>query len=112
MALSLEEYMQKVPWERMERFTELLYRIKAWFPESELSMKYKMPTFELEGNWVAIANQKNYISVYTCSFEHIEPYVEKHPEIKRGKGCLNFRDKDGIDYDDLRQVVENAIKGK
>ena len=47
MMHSLEEYMQKVPWERMERFTELLYRIKAWFPESELSMKYKMPTFEL-----------------------------------------------------------------
>jgi len=56
MILSLEEYMLRVPGERMERFTELLYRIKALFPDAELTMKYKMPTFELDGNWVAIAN--------------------------------------------------------
>ena len=50
--------MSDVPWERKERFTELLYRIKAWLPESKLTMMYKMPTFEIGDNWVCIANRK------------------------------------------------------
>ncbi len=112
MGQSLEEYLSEVPWERKERFTELLYRIRAWLPETKLNMKYKMPTFEIGENWVSIANRKDYVSVYTCSLELIEPYLEKHPKTKHGKGCLNFRDKDEIDYENLRKVVEKAIKVK
>jgi uncharacterized protein YdhG (YjbR/CyaY superfamily) len=112
MGQSLEDYMSEVPWERKERFTELLYTIRAWFPESKLSMMYKMPTFVQGGNWISIANRKNYVSVYTCSLELIEPYLKKHPETKHGKGCLNFRDKDEIDYNELRKVVEKTMKAK
>ena len=112
MGQSLEEYIMNVPLERMERFTELLYTIKAWLPDSKLSMMYKMPTFELGENWVSIANRKDYISVYTCSLELIEPYLKKHPKVKHGKGCINFRDRDEIDFDELKKVVENAIKAK
>jgi len=112
MGQSLEEYMSKVPWERKERFTELLYRIRAWLPETKLNMKYKMPTFEIGANWVSIANHKKYVSVYTCSFGPIKPYVKKHPGTKHGKECLNFRDKDEINYKELRNVVEKALKVK
>ena len=112
MAKSLEEYMSEVPWERKERFTEVLYRIKAWLPEAALSMKYKMPTYEIGDNWVSIANRKDYVSVYTCSLELIEPYLKKHPNTKHGKGCLNFRDRDEIDFENLRKVVEKAMKAK
>ena len=112
MAETLEEYMMAVPLERMERFTELLYTIKSWLPAANLTMIYNMPTFEQGDNWVCIANRKNYISVYTCSLELIEPYLKKHPETKHGKGCLNFRDRDEIDYKDLKKVVEGAMRAK
>ena len=33
-----------------------------------------MPTYESENGWIAIGNQKNYWSVYTCSAEKISKY--------------------------------------
>ena len=89
-----------------------MHRIGSWFPEAKISMKYKMPTFEIGQNWVALANQKHYISVYTCAHEHISSFTEKHPEIKCGKGCLNFKDKDKFYFSDLKSVVSKALRMK
>lgn len=105
----LDEYISNVSENRLVRFNEILSNIKKWYPSTELTMKYKMPTFELGGNWIAVANQKNYISVYTCGYHHIESYKKKHPDTKSGKGCLNFREKDKINYKDLKYVVKSAL---
>lgn len=78
-------------------------------PDATVSMRYRMPTFERQGNWLAIGNQKRYISVYTCCREMIEGFCEEHPEIKSGKGCLNFRDGDDLYLKDLEQVIHAAL---
>lgn len=109
---TFDEYMAKVPRARRGRLEEIIGHIRAWYPHSRVSIKYQIPTFEHEDGWVAVANQKNYVSLYTCSPEHIAPYKEKHPGIKSGKGCLNFRDADKIDYGDLKVVVRNAMSMK
>jgi len=31
------------------------------FPESKVSLKYKMPTYEIENVWFTIGNQKQYL---------------------------------------------------
>jgi len=48
-------------------------------------MKYKMPTYQVGDGWVAIANQKNYISLYTCGYHHIVGFKNNNPGIKTGK---------------------------
>ena len=105
----LDEYISNVPENRSVYFNELLKNIKKWYPNAELTKKYKMPTFELDGNWIAIANQKSYVSVYTCGYYHIESYKKKHPETKSGKGCLNFRDNEKIHFKDLKDVVMSTL---
>ena len=80
------------------------------YPKAVLSMKYKMPTFTQGDGWVAVANQKNYISLYTCSAEHLEGFKMKHPKIKTGKGCINFQDRDGIPLKDLKPVIKSAME--
>lgn len=77
---------------------------------SEESMRYKMPTYELGEGWIALANQKDYISVYTCSAEHIVNFKKKHPKIKTGKGCINFKDGDDIPLNDLKGVIKSAME--
>lgn len=74
-------------------------------------MKYKMPTFESEKGWVALANQKNYISLYTCSAKNIAEFKNLHSHIKTGKGCLNIKDKDDFPLADLDSVIRNALSG-
>lgn len=75
-------------------------------------MKYKMPTFEYEQGWISIGNQMNYISVYTCSEAHIADFKLKNPNIKTGKGCINFKDSDDINTESLQAVIRLALEFK
>jgi uncharacterized protein YdhG (YjbR/CyaY superfamily) len=69
-----------------------------------------MPTYRIGEGWVAIANQKHHVSLYTCGYHHIEAFRKAHPRIKTGKGCINFRDRDELPTEDIRQVVQHAIR--
>lgn len=107
--MTFDEYMAGVPPKRRGRMEELIGHIRAWYPRAAIRIKYGIPTFETVDGWVAVANQKNYVSLYTCSPDYIAPYKEKHPGVKSGKGCLNFRDGDEIDYEGLKSVVRHAM---
>ena len=108
--MELDEYMREIPAERKDRFRSIVEAVRSIYPDADASMKYKMPTFTNDQGWVAVANQKNYISLYTCSAQHLESFKEKHPRIKTGKGCINFRDKDDIPIDDLLPVIRSAME--
>jgi uncharacterized protein YdhG (YjbR/CyaY superfamily) len=110
--MTIDEYMAKVPPARRGRVEGIMGRIRSWFPEARITIRYRIPTFVIGRNWVSVANQKGYVSVYTCSEEHIAPYIEKHPGIKHGTGCINFRDRDEIHFGDLREVVGRALKAE
>lgn len=106
----VQAYMTSVPEDRRQKI-ELLHRlIFGLFPEATVDMRYKMPTYSYGDGWVSIANQKNYVSLYTCSAEHLAKFRQAHPSIKTGKGCINFRDKDPIPEAALKEVIEHAIK--
>ena len=60
--------------------------------------------------WVAIANQKHYVSLYTCGYHHIEDFKNAYPKVRTGKGCINFREKDELPLDALADVVRHAIE--
>ena len=109
-AVETETYVRNLPDERRERFRSILGAIKSLYPTAVESMKYKMPTYEYGGAWVAAANQKRYLSFYTCSAAHIASFKRKHPGITTGKGCINFRDGDEIPIDDLKQVIKSAME--
>jgi len=47
---AIDEYMRSVPPGRRQRIDKLIGGIRSWFPEASISMKYKMPTFEANGN--------------------------------------------------------------
>ncbi|MFC6978758.1 DUF1801 domain-containing protein [Microbulbifer taiwanensis] len=100
---------QPAPPQRSERLQSLHHFIVERYPRAQLSLKYKMPTYEVDKGWVAIANQKNYVSLYTCAREHIQPYIDSHPKVKCGTGCLNFRDGDEIAWADLEPVLASAF---
>lgn len=109
MNTQVKEYISRVPEERSEKFQTLHSLIISAYPDAVVDMTYKMPTYKVGEGWVALANQKNYISLYTCGYHHIETFKKNHPKIKTGKGCINFRDKDPLPVEDIEQVVRHAI---
>lgn len=108
--MNVQEYIDKLPPERKQRFETIRMLVKSMYPQAEESMQYKMPTYHREEGWVSLGNQKNYISVYTCSADHLAKFKRKHPKIKTGKGCINLRDKDEIPVEDLRGVIRRAME--
>jgi len=107
--MSIDEYLSKVPESRLVKVRALIDLIIKAYPECEASLKYKMPTFESQQGWVAVANQKSYVSLYTCDEKHIAEFKLAHPRIKTGKGCINFLDKDDLPVDALLQVIDSAM---
>lgn len=107
--MHISSYIENLPENRIERFNAIYYLIIKLFPDAEQSMKYKMPTFELGEHWIALANQKSYLSVYTCNHQHLADFQKKYPKIKTGKGCINIKDNDLFELDDLTSVITNAL---
>ena len=105
----LAQYFDSIPAHRKERLLTLHSLIVRLFPQAQVDLKYKMPTYHLDEGWVAIANQKNYVSVYTCGYHHIESFNTQFPSIKTGKGCINFKDTDTLPLQELQVVVKHAI---
>jgi uncharacterized protein YdhG (YjbR/CyaY superfamily) len=109
--MAFEVHYQKAPEARKMRLKQLDTFFAQEFPRAQPSMKYNMPTIESETGWIAFANKKDYISVYTCAEDKIQPYLDKHPGTPHGKGCLRFRDNREIDFDALKEVASLALDG-
>ena len=110
MNRDVNQYLAAVDAPRKAKVDALHALILRLYPAASVDMSYKMPTYRVGDGWVALANQKNYVSLYTCGYHHIEGFKEKHPGIKSGKGCLNFRDRDELPLDDLETVIRHAIE--
>lgn len=110
MNKEISVYLDSIPEHRLQRFLSIHDLILRLYPDAIADMSYKMPTYKVGDGWVALANQKGYISLYTCGESHLESYKNKHPEQKTGKGCINFRENDEIHLDHLETVIRHAIE--
>ena len=71
-----------------------------------------------EGDWsiIALASQKNYISVYLCASDGKQYVAEKNkkkfPKASVGKSCIRFKKLEDIDLGVLKEVLEEGMRVK
>lgn len=64
-----------------------------------------------EGDWaiIALASQKNYISLYGCASdgkEYIaEKYKSKLPKANIGRSCIRFKKIEDVDLDIIKEIL-------
>ena len=109
MSKNVQDYFDELPEHRSRILARIHDHILSLFPDVRVSVKNRMPTYEAGDRWLAIASQKRYVSVYTCRREIIQPYLDKHPDIDAGVGCLRFRDRQEIHLLDLEIVIRRAL---
>jgi hypothetical protein len=69
-----------------------------------------------EGDWslIALASQKNYISVYVCCTDNgvylADAYKDKLPKASIGKSCIRFKKLSDIDLAVLTEIIKKAKK--
>ncbi len=69
-----------------------------------------------EQEWpvLALANQKNYMSLYVCALEDGEYVAEKHKaelgKVSVGKSCVRFKKLEDLNLNNLAQILQTLEK--
>ncbi len=118
-----EEYIERIDEPRKSQILQLHQLILKTVPQLKPyiisgmigygSYHYKYASGR-EGDWciIALASQKNYISVYVCAIdgkEYVaESYKSKLPKSSIGKSCIRFKKIEDIDLEILKEIIKKG----
>ncbi len=124
-AKTVSQYIAAVPAERKE-LIEFLHEfiqksapsLKPHFASNMLgygSFPYKNHKKEqIEWPVIALANQKNYISLYVCSVDNgtyvAEKFAKELGKADVGKSCIRFKKLEDVHLPTLKKVIAFAAK--
>ncbi|PJZ64866.1 hypothetical protein CH371_15260 [Leptospira wolffii] len=106
----VENYIENTPLSRMEKVRELVDYLRDEFSDLRESLKYRMPTFERNGKWVALSNHKNHLSVYFYEESFIRAFRAKYPGMETGKTFVHIKDKDRFPGTYLKSILKKALQ--
>ena len=124
-ATTVKEYLANIPEERKEIINFLhgfiqksAPSLKPHFAYNMLGYgKFKYKNYKKEIiDWpvVALANQKQYVSVYVCAVEDGEYIAEKYKEqlgkVSVGKSCIRIKKREDVNLEILKKVIKAAQK--
>jgi len=124
-ATTVEEYLQNVPADRKDTIDFMHEFVQKTVPSLTPHFAYNMlgyGSFKYTNYkkevvyWptVALANQKNYISLYVCAVDGNEYLAEKHKDelgkVSVGKSCIRFKKVDDINLKVLEKIIKQAAK--
>lgn len=124
-AKSVKEYLAAVPKERKEIIFFLHNFILKAAPKLKSNFSYNMlgygsflyKNYKKETvSWpiIALANQKNYVSVYVCAVGNGQYIAEKHKKelgkVNVGRSCIRFKKLEDVNLSVLKKVIQIAAK--
>jgi uncharacterized protein YdhG (YjbR/CyaY superfamily) len=124
-ARSVSAYLKALPKERKESIAflhafiqKVVPTLKPHFAYNMLGYgKFKYKNYKKEIiDWpiVALASQKNYISVYVCAVKDgtylAEMYKSKLGKISVGKSCIRFKKVADVNLPILKEVLKKAAQ--
>lgn len=124
-AKSVKEYMEALPEERREILTFLHAFIQKTAPKLKPHFAYNMlgyGSFPYKNykkeilTWptIALASQKQYVSLYVCAVDNGKYIAEKHKKelgkVSVGKSCIRFKKISDLNLDVLKKVLKAAQK--
>jgi len=124
-AKSVETYLAQVPEDRKDLVLLLHKYIKKTVPKLKSHFAYNMlgygsfPYLNYKKEkiyWpvIALANQKNYISLYVCAVDRGQYIAEKYKKelgkVSVGRSCIRFKKLEDINLAALKKVLQFAAK--
>lgn len=124
-AKTIKEYFSMLPTERREPMEFLHKFIQKTAPKLTPNFLYNMPgygSFKYKNhkkeilNWpvIALASQKNYISLYVCAVDKGAYVAEKHKKelgkVSVGRSCIRFKKISDLNLKTLEKVLRLAVK--
>jgi hypothetical protein len=122
-AQSVEEYLLRVPEDRkkdIEFLHDFIQKavpdLKPYFASNMIGYGsfYYLDSKKQKKEWpiIALANQKNYISIYVCTVIEDKSVAEKYKEelgkLSKGIGCIRFKKIEDINLETFKIVLKLA----
>ena len=119
------DYINSLEEPRKSEIKKLHKLIRQTVPNLKPSMRFGMLGYGnyhykyksgREGDWpiIALARQKNYISLYACMSDGQQYVAEKFkkdlPNANIGKSCIRFNKLDNIDLKILKRILQETNK--
>lgn len=108
---AIRRFLARLPVERGKRVFGLRQTLLATVPGVEESMRRGMPTYDLDGRWVAIGSPARHLAVYFCAPGLIDNVTAHHPELDCGTACVRVRDTQFVPVYELSVSFRKALLG-
>src|SRR5574339_687661 len=106
----IDEYIAGFPADMQEKLRKIRMTIKKAEPDAEEAISYKMPTFNLKGNYlIYFAAYKKHIALYPAPVGN-EDFKEEISPYESGKGTLQFPLDKPIPFHLIRKIVKYRVE--
>lgn len=105
----IDEYVAGFPKDVREILEKIRMTIRKAAPDAEEAIKYRMPTFTLNGNLVHFAAFKNHIGFYPAP-RGIEAFKDELSPYEGGKGSVRFPLDEPVPFDLISKIVEFRVQ--
>lgn len=124
-AKTAKAYFAALPKERREQMLFLDKLIRKTAPKLKAAFSYNMPGYgafpyknykgeKITWPTIALASQKNYISIYVCAVHNGKYIAETHKKelgnVSVGKSCIRFKSIKDLNLEKLKKVIKLAEK--
>lgn len=106
---AIDEYIAGFPQDVREILEKVRVTIRKAAPDAQETIKYRMPTFTLEGNLVHFAAFKKHIGFYPVP-TGIDAFKNELSVYEGGKGSVQFPLDKPIPYNLIRRIVKFRAK--
>ena len=77
-------------------------------PGAVETMRYRMPTYELDDVLCSFASQKHYMSLY-MDVDLVEKHKEELGHLDVGKSCIRFKRIEDLPLEAVRQILVETV---
>lgn len=124
-ATTIQEYLDAMPAERRQQVEMLKACIEKTVPSLQPYFANNMIGFgsfpyinakkeNIEWPVIALASQKQYISVYVCALDNGEYIAEKNKDdlgkVEVGKSCIRLKKYEDVNMDTFKKILKAAAK--
>lgn len=112
MDAEMVSYINSVTDERRQLYAHLEKLVLELYPNAELVKSYGIPKYMVPSGGVWLNYWKSGVSMHGGGTDLIDDFRAAHPEIKTGKGGINFKVGDVIPEADVKKFIVNAMERK
>ena len=104
-------YIDGISPEHRPLFDRLHRLVLGAYPEVQVVLSYKIPTYKVGKNRLFVGAWRHGISLYGWKGDRDGGFTQRHPDLVTSKGTIQLRpaDAEAISDDELRDLVRAAL---